>query len=327
MRTNSTYESSSNRLWLTLAVSLLFHALALTLRFSQDTTTARERPIPIEIADFPPQARPDRPDRTRTVPSPKVQSKAKELVKTEDSLKTEEDPEAKFLAEKSQRVEKQTKARRQGEFQAGGEKAKAQSGGAVNPQENAGELSGTEVADPDGILQGKAKGAKKDWKSLTLQDLGMGGKGLSVGTNEDFLRDVVEGDRTVLSTKEVKYFSYHYRIKELIQRYWRPSVQRKLAHVWGSGKQIRQDELVTKVVALLDERGKLQRVRRVAGCGFPEVDMAAVEAFEAAGPFPNPPKGMVEDDGFVRLYWDFIVTLETGPVIQFNNPGAGGSAP
>lgn len=323
MRYTLTYEPpTTNRLLVALALSALFHGVLAFVQFSPPVHEMEERTVPIEIAEMPPPA-PAVPPRSRPAPAlPNLPSKAKELVKTEDSTTKAEDPNAKFLAEKAQTVEKQTKARRKGEFQAGGEAAKSESGGAVQPEENAGELTGTEIPDPDGILPGKAKGVRKDWKSLTLTDLGMGGHGLSVGTSEDFLRDVVEGDRTVLSTKEVKFFSYHYRVKELIQRFWRPNVQRKLAHVWGAGKQIRTDELTTKVVALLDEQGKLQRVRRVASCGVPEVDLAATEAFEAAGPFPNPPKGMVEDDGFVRLYWDFIVTLETGPVIQFNNPGA-----
>jgi TonB family protein len=324
MRDAATYATpSSSRLMTALLLSIAIHAALVLVRFPERSRERVDEGVPIEIAEVPPTAA--LPPRTRPETSPqalKPQNKAKELVKTEEAPNNEMDPEAKFLAEKNQKAEKQTKAERQGEFQAGGEKTKAESGGATTAEEKTGELTGTEIADPDGILPGKAKGTKKDWKSLTLQDLGLGGKGLSVGANDDFLRDVVQGDRTVLSTKEVKFFSYHYRIKELIQRFWRPSVQRKLAYVWGAGKQIRQDELTTKVVALLDTDGKLQRVSRVASCGITEVDMAAVEAFQAASPFPNPPKGMVEEDGFVRLYWDFIVTLESGPVIQFNNPGA-----
>ncbi len=310
-------QPTNNRLIAALLLSIAIHAAAVLVRFPQERA-AVEAPIPIEIADYvpsPPQVRP-----APATPGVKPVTKSKELVQTEKANE-QEDPNAKFLADKSQKVEQQTKARMQGQFKTGGDKAKSDTGGSTTEEKPAGELAGTEVADPDGLLQQKAKG-RKDWKKLTLKDLGMGGSGLSIGASDDFLKDVVAGDRTVLSTKEVKFFSYHYRIKELIQRFWRPSVQRKLAHVWGAGKQIRQDELTTKVMALLDDSGKLLKVSRVASCGIPEVDIAATEAFEAATPFPNPPKGMVEDDGLVRLYWDFIVTLETGPVIQFQNPGA-----
>ncbi len=326
MRDALTYGSpSNNRLAITLLVSIVLHVTLMLARFPQPAVLVPDQGIPIEIAEMPPARR--RAPRPQTgQPDMKPQIKSKELVKSEDAGNTEVDPDAKFLAEKNQKAELQLKAQREGEFKAGGEKTQADTGGTTHPEKAAGELSGTEVPDPDGIVPGKAKGLPKDWKKLTLKDLGMGGSGLSVGASDDFLRDVVKGDRTVLSTKEVKFFSYHYRVKELIQRFWRPTVQRKLAHVWGAGRQIRQDELTTKVMALLNENGQLQKVSRVASCGIPEVDLAATEAFQAASPFPNPPKGMVEEDGFVRLYWDFIVTLETGPVIQFNNPGAPGGS-
>lgn len=319
MRQTLTYGQPSNsRLLAALLISFAFHVALVCVRLPEHEKPAAEPYIPIELADVPPPAAQP---RVRPVPPGlKPESKAKELVRTE-KVNEQEDPNAKFLADKNQKAAEQMRARRQGQFNAGGDKAKAETGGSTAEAKPAGELSGTEVADPDGLLKAKAKG-RKDWKQLSLKDLGMGGSGLSVGASDDFLKDVVQGDRTVLSTKEVKFFSYHYRIKELIQRFWRPSVQRKLAHVWGAGKQIRQDELTTKVVALLDDSGKLLKVSKVSSCGIPEVDIAATEAFEAATPFPNPPKGMIEDDGLVRLHWDFIVTLESGPVIQFNNPGS-----
>ena len=50
-------------------------------------------------------------------------------------------------------------------------------------------------------------------------------------------------------------------------------------------------------------------------------DQYSVDAFQKAGPFPNPPKGIVEDDGFVRIRWDFILKTEAAPRIQFQSSG------
>jgi protein TonB len=38
-----------------------------------------------------------------------------------------------------------------------------------------------------------------------------------------------------------------------------------------------------------------------------DLDSAAVEAFRQAAPFPNPPKGMVEADGTIKIRWDFVL--------------------
>lgn len=75
---------------------------------------------------------------------------------------------------------------------------------------------------------------------------------------------------------------------------------------------------------LLDEKGGIKKISRVSASGFDDVDEAAIEAFRKAAPFPNPPKGMMDADGFVRIRWDFILTVEASPRIQFqavgNNP-------
>ena len=50
--------------------------------------------------------------------------------------------------------------------------------------------------------------------------------------------------------------------------------------------------------------------------------LAQAQAFQAAAPFPNPPKGMLDDDGFVRIRWDFVLTTDNGPRIQFRTVGS-----
>ena len=45
----------------------------------------------------------------------------------------------------------------------------------------------------------------------------------------------------------------------------------------------------------------------VGESGLHDIDEAALEAFRAAEPFPNPPKGIVEKDGTIKIRWDFIL--------------------
>jgi protein TonB len=74
---------------------------------------------------------------------------------------------------------------------------------------------------------------------------------------------------------------------------------------------------VTKVLVLLDSKGNINRVQKLVGSGFNDLDDAAIEAFQKAAPYPNPPKGIVDADGFVRVRWDFILQTSSGPRIQF----------
>ena len=40
-------------------------------------------------------------------------------------------------------------------------------------------------------------------------------------------------------------------------------------------------------------------------CGVDVLDDEAVRAFEAAGPFPNPPDGLVQSDGLITFEFSF----------------------
>jgi protein TonB len=48
-------------------------------------------------------------------------------------------------------------------------------------------------------------------------------------------------------------------------------------------------------------------VQVVSDSGVRDLDQAAVEAFQEAAPFPNPPSGIVDSDGTIKIRWDFIL--------------------
>jgi protein TonB len=41
--------------------------------------------------------------------------------------------------------------------------------------------------------------------------------------------------------------------------------------------------------------------------GTGDLDDAAVGAFNQAGPFPNPPKGMIDLNQEIKIPWDFVL--------------------
>ncbi len=133
-----------------------------------------------------------------------------------------------------------------------------------------------------------------------------GGDGAS--TSDDHLKDIDVGSQTLLSTREFVYFSYYNRIKEKLRQYWEPKIKEKITHILRQGRHIASDsDHTTRIVIVLDRKGFLQHVQVKSGSGVEDLDDAAVEAFRAAAPFPNPPKGIVDPDGTVKINWDFII--------------------
>ena len=127
-------------------------------------------------------------------------------------------------------------------------------------------------------------------------------------TTNDNLENIDDDLMTRLNTKEYKYFGYYSRIKKQLNQWWVPKVQQKFTKILNQGRTIASEEnKITKLVIILNDVGHLVKVQVLAESGVRELDDAAIEAFRAAAPFPNPPKGMVDSDGTVKIRWDCVV--------------------
>ena len=56
----------------------------------------------------------------------------------------------------------------------------------------------------------------------------------------------------------------------------------------------------------IDKMGNITNVFLKSTSSIIELDEAAIESFKQAGPFPNPPKGMIEN-GYAEIEWGFVV--------------------
>jgi protein TonB len=78
--------------------------------------------------------------------------------------------------------------------------------------------------------------------------------------------------------------------------------------MYRAGRQLASDQdHITRTRVMLDARGHVLRVELIEPSGVVHLDDAAVEAFNKAGPFPNPPKGLISADGSVEILWDFVL--------------------
>jgi protein TonB len=93
-----------------------------------------------------------------------------------------------------------------------------------------------------------------------------------------------------------------------LNQHWGPKVREKVNQLYKQGRSIASSEdKVTKLLITLNKGGVLIKVQVIGDSGIRDLDEAAVEAFRAAAPFPNPPPGIVDPDGMIKIRWDFIL--------------------
>lgn len=104
------------------------------------------------------------------------------------------------------------------------------------------------------------------------------------------------GDQVALNTREYLYAGYLQRIRRLVNFYWVQCVDNLPANV-----RFAKTTYTTDVAAILDAQGALDTIEVTDPSGSSELDACVVQAFHVAGPFPNPPEGLIEKDNRVYL--------------------------
>lgn len=125
--------------------------------------------------------------------------------------------------------------------------------------------------------------------------------------NNDFVEEIPLGDMTNLNTTEFKYYGFYHRIRQRLEQYWGSTIQSKAKNLYKSGRRLPASEnLITAITVTLDDRGQILDIKIDGTSGIRELDQAAIESFNKAGPFPNPPKGLLIG-GRAVIQWGFVV--------------------
>lgn len=254
---------------------------------------------------------------------------------SEKAVNDEVDKNAKFLSRHNQKVKEETRAQLTDKF-----RNSATTGGKPSQELEAGQVADNSkqaedskdnkkqrelVEHKNGLAVGKTlKDFKPDFKIGPKADTVAKGGGEGPSATDDNI-DRPVGMETMLSTREFVYFSYYNRIKDKLRQYWEPKIKEKVTRIFRQGRTIASDsEKITKVIIILDDKGILRNVQVIGESGVTDLDDAAVEAFRAAAPFPNPPKGIVEQDGYIRIRWDFILEADARPLVEGEYVAHGG---
>ena len=235
--------------------------------------------------------------------TPKNEPQRMQIVEQTDKALNDETPEdAQYLSKNNQKILKESKAAQTGDFQ-----NSAGKGGVANQNTNHASEKQKPLPSPTmGSLPTLADLRPKF--NPTSIEAPAPGAGAPVSQSNDHLKDTPSGLETLLNTREFVYYTYYQRIRSQIRQYWEPSIRQKVKKIFASGRSIASEkDHITRVVIILDGTGNLKGVQVIGESGLRDLDEAAVEAFRAAEPFPNPPKGIIESDGMIRINWDFIL--------------------
>jgi TonB family protein len=143
----------------------------------------------------------------------------------------------------------------------------------------------------------------------------------ATGGSTDYLKDVDDGEETLLNTKRWKYASFFNRVKHAVQQYYNPENAYRLRDPTGQiyGRKNR----LTILKVSLEPDGALRDVLIEHPCGIDFLDDEAVKAFKEAAPFPNPPVGLVDaQSNLITFRFGFYFEItETGSwkIFKYNN--------
>lgn len=291
-----------HRFSLFLLVSIAIHiTFYFSVYFTPDVKPKKET---IEVSYIDPSAKNKKPDEKM--------EKNRQIVDQDDSALNNESPDDDYyLSKNNQKVLKQTVAKDKGEFKNTKTKKSADNKPVALQQQQAKPEQQQEVRRLEKFNPMSDMSASFKEKSFNTMASTTPSSAATASQTQDYLKDKSIGVETILSTKEFKYYTYFNRIRKQLSQHWEPKVRDKLTKMFRQGRSIASadQDRTTKLLIILNPQGVLVNVQLVSDSGVKDLDEAAIESFRSAAPFPNPPKGIVDPDGTVKIRWDFI--LET----------------
>lgn len=286
------YNSSMRRSWineksffpLILSIILMLHmaSLALKIHLQEDELKKKEAEKKTLVVKI----------------NPETFKLRKQIVQSEDGGENRVVPKA-FLSDKTRAFDRQTRARHTGIFTQG-----QSSGGTPRQGSRTKNLKLSDL----GVAPGEHP-LKKAAEEYTKAKNGHGDSNIArkISSTNDHVVDIPLGDVTNLNTVEYKYYGFYHRIRQKLEQFWGRSIQEKSQQLAKAGRRVRtSDELITALQITLDHQGEIVAIKVLGSSGIRELDDAAIESFNEAGPFPNPPKDLIVD-GKVTLEWGFVV--------------------
>ena len=161
---------------------------------------------------------------------------------------------------------------------------------------------------------GAAPGTPGEQRPLKLtldQPIGAIGP-IAGGPMPDDLRGIEEGEGTFLNARSFKFAGFLNRVKETVGRVWTQKVIDASGKRDPTGQLYSYKDRRTVIEFTLDRQGEITDVHVAASSGVQYLDEVAVDAFRVVQRFPNPPPGLINENGIVQLPFAFTLLAATG---------------
>lgn len=127
------------------------------------------------------------------------------------------------------------------------------------------------------------------------------------GPAPDHVEGMAEGDGTFLNTREWKYASFFNRVKRNVSETWDPITALRKRDPTGEMYAFKDRHTLLNIT--LDAEGRISDVHVEKSSGLDFLDHEAIAAFMRAQPFPNPPRGLVDERGAIQFHFGFYLEL------------------
>jgi len=154
--------------------------------------------------------------------------------------------------------------------------------------------------------------ASGEGEPLDTRFLPRGGR----STTDDLLPDDIQlGDMTALNADAHLYYSFFERIKSKLRYHWIQRIRNSIYELTRSEvPDMTRNIWNTQIEVVIDKNGHVVKSTLTRSSGIRRFDQAALQAFRAGSPYPNPPEEMKEADGFIYLDYAFQVYWHPGPI-------------
>jgi protein TonB len=274
-------ESVNTRLFeSSLSRSLLFHLVLLLVAYFYATHAPKldlkEEPVEVTLEDI---------KKDKTVRKTVVQKSSGEEAK--------EAKQDSYLSDATRVVKEELSAKSSGELKTPSRMAEA------NPKQSKRPLA---LSDFGVKITPKTKveyNQQRNWAPAQMGEVMKGGQ---------YIAGMKEGEVSALNTKEFVFYSYFERVRQQLDQAWQPILRANVMRLTKAGRHLASNaDYTTRTLVTMNQKGEILRVQLLEESGTFDLDQAALDALNKAGPYPNPPKGLVDSMGSVEIRWDFIL--------------------
>jgi TonB family protein len=228
-----------------------------------------------------------------------------------ENLKIQDDNSlARFLSEQKVRVKQEVQATQSGMTKNQTSSTTSNFQSPNNQSNSAQQKTKEDSTDPSNEITNEKEAFNlNESQSNPFKSLNPSSPASTVG--EKLPSDIKYGSFTALNTDRYLYYTFYARVEELTRSRWESRIRHALSSFDPTylESRVRGREWVSEFEFWLDPTGKLHSVHLFKESGVKKFDLAAEGAFREARFFPNPPKDLIQEDGFIRLKYSFSVNF------------------